>query len=217
MIRLYNISTGWLGRKQEDSEHLTVKEGHVKLTVVENVKPEFNPETQYLEQYEIIDVEDATWTLLFVIEDYTAEQLEQRLLQQLEALESEIDFQAVKSLLKTDEVTIHNVAQQATFQDVWKPGLLLEANKHYKYIDGHVYRSLVAQTAFMHFLPPDTPTTYFRIRPIGVYLPWQQPLGAHDTYQVDEVCTHNGFRWINTSPNNAFAPGVFGWTNQGPE
>ena len=41
--------------------------------------------------------------------------------------------------------------------------------------------------------------------------PWVQPLGAHDSYRLGAVVTHDGKTWKNTSDGNAFAPGVFGW------
>jgi hypothetical protein len=30
-------------------------------------------------------------------------------------------------------------------------------------------------------------------------------------YQVGEIATYGGQTWINESPNNSYAPGVFGW------
>ncbi len=46
-------------------------------------------------------------------------------------------------------------------------------------------------------------------------LPWVQPTGAHDSYQVGNKVTHKGFTWECTtgdgSGNNSWEPGVYGW------
>lgn len=39
---------------------------------------------------------------------------------------------------------------------------------------------------------------------------WVQPAGSVGLWQVNDIATHNGQTWRNTSANNAFAPGVFG-------
>jgi len=51
---------------------------------------------------------------------------------------------------------------------------------------------------------------------------WIQPAGAQDAYPLTDVrgdparVTFNGNIWENTSPDNTFQPGVFGWTDLGP-
>lgn len=49
---------------------------------------------------------------------------------------------------------------------------------------------------------PETPNEYDE---------WKQPTGAHDAYDVGAIVSYNGKIWINTSPANTYAPGVFGW------
>lgn len=41
--------------------------------------------------------------------------------------------------------------------------------------------------------------------------PWVQPTGAHDTYALDAIVTHDGKTWQSTTPNNVWTPGVSGW------
>lgn len=43
------------------------------------------------------------------------------------------------------------------------------------------------------------------------YDEWKQPTGAHDAYDVGAIVSYNDKIWINTSPANIYAPGVFGW------
>ena len=40
---------------------------------------------------------------------------------------------------------------------------------------------------------------------------WVQPSGAHDAYPVGAKVFYNDKYWINTSPANIYAPGVYGW------
>lgn len=47
--------------------------------------------------------------------------------------------------------------------------------------------------------------------PGGEILPWVQPQGAHDAYQIGDQVTYNGSTWESTAANNVWAPGVYGW------
>lgn len=40
---------------------------------------------------------------------------------------------------------------------------------------------------------------------------WVQSAGSVGVWQVNDEATHNGKTWHNTSANNSFEPGVFGW------
>lgn len=48
---------------------------------------------------------------------------------------------------------------------------------------------------------------------------WVQPAGAHDAYKLGDKVTHNGRVWECTQVDgggvNAYAPGVWGWTDIG--
>lgn len=47
--------------------------------------------------------------------------------------------------------------------------------------------------------------------PVGEYLPWVQPAGAHDAYPEGWIVTHGGKEWKSTTPANVWEPGVTGW------
>ena len=42
-------------------------------------------------------------------------------------------------------------------------------------------------------------------------LPWVQPTGSHDAYQIDAEVTHAEQTWTSTVANNTWEPGVYGW------
>lgn len=50
----------------------------------------------------------------------------------------------------------------------------------------------------------------------GGYPLWIQPMGAHDAYKVGAIVEHKGTLWRNTSDNNVWEPGVFGWEQYDP-
>ena len=40
---------------------------------------------------------------------------------------------------------------------------------------------------------------------------WVRPTGAHDSYALGDVVTHDGTTWVSTTPANVWEPGVSGW------
>lgn len=40
---------------------------------------------------------------------------------------------------------------------------------------------------------------------------WVQPTGAHDSYTVGAIVTHDGQTWESLTPANVWEPGVSGW------
>lgn len=74
--------------------------------------------------------------------------------------------------------------------NVWEPGV------------GAQWEEVVEEAA-----PDPTPDP----DPEPTIEPWVQPEGAHDTYQIDDMVTHNGQTWISTAENNSWEPGVYGW------
>ena len=61
---------------------------------------------------------------------------------------------------------------------------------------------------------PDTTPDLFKkvgVTDDGVPL-WTPPLGKKDQYSKGDVVWHDGKKWTSTINNNAFEPGVQGWT-----
>ena len=42
-------------------------------------------------------------------------------------------------------------------------------------------------------------------------VPWVQPTGAQDAYNMNDVVSHNGQFWRSLTPANVWEPGVSGW------
>ena len=84
--------------------------------------------------------------------------------------------------------------------------------------DGHTYRNISGQ--WLSHSPYEYPRGYECLDcvPAGEWPQWVQPTGAHDAYILGAKVTHNGRLWECTQVNggvNAYAPGVWGWTDVG--
>lgn len=111
---------------------------------------------------------------------------------------------------KAEDQTAKAWVQPTGAHDVFKLGEVVEHNGR-KYVSNHPTNSWEPGTL-----------TYLNLWiEIGAaesneILPWVQPTGAHDSYQVGDKVTHNGFTWECTagdaSGSNSWEPGVYGWT-----
>ena len=92
----------------------------------------------------------------------------------------------------------------------WEVGKSYEANARVLY-DGHLYKVVQAHTSQADWSPEATPALFSEVAKPGEILPWKQPQGAHDAYNIGDKVTHNGKTWVCTSDANVYEPGVFGW------
>lgn len=76
--------------------------------------------------------------------------------------------------------------------------------KEYECLQGHVTQA--------DWTPPAVGALWREVvaEPEGP-LPWVQPTGAHDAYQLGAQVTYGGFTWQSTINANVWAPGVYGW------
>ncbi len=97
----------------------------------------------------------------------------------------------------------------------WEVGIPVEANQKYQAFDGlelKLYRVVQAHTTQEGWEPPITPALFARVALPDEILPWVQPTGAHDSYQLGDRVTHNGQTWESTHNGaNSWEPGVYGW------
>jgi hypothetical protein len=63
---------------------------------------------------------------------------------------------------------------------------------------------------FAEFVTEDFPGSEQAVPPL-----WVAPTGSIGAWMRNDEVEHNGYRCRNTSDNNSFAPGVWGWTNLG--
>jgi hypothetical protein len=97
---------------------------------------------------------------------------------------------------------------------LWQPDKGYSVNQKVKFVHEQklkLYRVNQGHTSQLGWEPPNVPALFTVIAPPGQVLPWVQPLGHHDAYQVGNIVSYNGQNWISTAANNVWEPGVFGW------
>lgn len=78
--------------------------------------------------------------------------------------------------------------------------------------EGKLYRCLQAHTSQESWTPTSAPSLWKEIGdPTAEYPEWSQPLSATDAYGLGDKVSHNGKRWVSTTANNVWEPGVYGW------
>lgn len=100
---------------------------------------------------------------------------------------------------------------------VWKPDTAYKAGEILSYGentvgDPQLYKIAQAHTSQADWTPDITLSLY---TPIGLtsagYPMWAQPVGAHDSYAVDDIVDYYGTLYRSTVDGNVWEPGVFGW------
>jgi hypothetical protein len=86
-----------------------------------------------------------------------------------------------------------------------------------KYLD-KVYQCLQAHMTLENWTPPATPALWQEVVETPIeYLPWKQPTGAHDAYNIGDKVTFNGHLWESLINANVWSPTVYpaGWKDLG--
>lgn len=84
--------------------------------------------------------------------------------------------------------------------------------------DGETYRCLQAHVTQTDWTPPAVPAIWELVQDEpDEYLPWVQPTGAHDAYNIGDRVTFNGHLWESRINANVWSPAVYpaGWLDLG--
>ena len=93
----------------------------------------------------------------------------------------------------------------------WQSGITYVVGCMRRYND-ILYKCVQAHTSQDDWTP-DVSAALWSVAgdPTEEYPKWSQPIGAHDTYNIDDKVTHNDKKWISTCNGNVWEPGVYGW------
>ena len=88
-----------------------------------------------------------------------------------------------------------------------------------KYVIGNLrtfgeklYKCVQNHTSQADWTPDKTPALWVLAGdPAEEWPEWSQPVGAHDAYNKEDKCSHNGKHWVSDYDGNVWEPGVFGW------
>lgn len=99
----------------------------------------------------------------------------------------------------------------------WAIGKAYAADDRIRYGE-KLYRCVQAHTSQADWIPPDTPALWTEVAKPGEISVWKQPSGAQDTYNKGDRVWYpekDTDVWVSDIDNNAWQPGVFGWTKEG--
>lgn len=134
-------------------------------------------------------------------------------MQKEQAIQEKLKNQVVEEFQSIDDNT--ELLENSFMFPFWEVGIPVEVNKKYQAFDGlelKLYRVVQAHTTQEGWEPPTTPALFARVALPDEILPWVQPTGAHDSYQLGDRVTHKGQTWESTHNGaNSWEPGVYGW------
>ena len=112
---------------------------------------------------------------------------------------------SVASLNDTDAFEV------PTLFPTWADGKSYLADERACY-SGILYRCITPHTSQADWTPDKVASLWVRIDDPSIEYPrWSQPVGSHDSYAVGARVSYNGKKWVNTKPDNPYAPDVYGW------
>lgn len=132
--------------------------------------------------------------------------------QQADNADAVIHASELRALLATQIAMIDmaDVDNFASLFPAWRVGesVIVDDRRQYQ---GVVWKVVQAHTTQADWPPDLVPAIWGRVNPPNVILPWVQPQGSFDAYQIGDKVTHNGQTWISTAADNVWEPGVYGW------
>ena len=175
--------------------------------------PSYNSNTEKLGDL-VVDGDTITYEIVSLSE----EELKSRIasnaeMQKEQAIQDRLKNQVVEEFQGIEDDT--ELLENSFMFPFWEVGISVVANQKYQAFDGvelKLYKVVQTHTTQEGWDPPVTPSLFVRIAPPGEILPWVQPAGAHDSYQLGDQVTHNGQTWESThNGDNSWEPGVYGW------
>lgn len=91
----------------------------------------------------------------------------------------------------------------------WQPGRIVQKGDIVVH-EGGRYRCLQGHIAQADWAPDIAVSLFAALR--ADWDDWAQPLGDQDAYMAGDRVSHLGTRWTSDMDNNAWEPGIFGWT-----
>lgn len=137
---------------------------------------------------------------------YTEEELMERRITSQTAV-------AVQMLVVQADLPDEKALQVEALYPEWEVGGVYVTSDIRRYND-ELYRALQNSTGTTEHTPDIATSLWKRILPAeepGGYLPWVQPLGATDAYNIGDRVTHKDKVWESTVDGNVWEPGVYGW------
>lgn len=110
------------------------------------------------------------------------------------------------------ELTDEDALQVPLLYRQWKPNIKYVVNERIQH-EGILYKVLITHTSQETWTPDVSPSLFARVLiPDPTVIPdWVQP-DSTNPYMTGDKVKHNGSTWQSDVDNNAWEPGVYGWT-----
>lgn len=179
-------------------------------------QPAFNTETHYKGDL-IYDGENDIVT--YEVIAYTPLEIEERTKNQVLAQVESDRFQKLEEAKeKAIMDTFHAISDpaealenQAIFPLWSSESVAVKAGEKYQAFDGlelKLFEVIQPHTTQEGWHPVDTPALWKRVALPDQILPWVQPTGAHDAYNIGDKVSYQGQNYESTVNANVYAPGV---------
>ena len=152
--------------------------------------------------------------------DKTIEELQAEREAVLDAIENDMDIQAMKRLLRiltadilqADTVTSEQLADLATIYPQYRVGKTYIPDEVFA-LDSDLFKVIQAHTSQADWKPESTPALYTKFIPPGQVAEWVQPTGGHDAYNTGDRVLFNGSTYESLINANVWSPTAYpaGW------
>ena len=117
----------------------------------------------------------------------------------------------INALIRLRDAATDEAALEAVdIYPEWRTDTAYSVDERIAY-NGLLYRCVQAHTSQAEWSPDLTPALWARVS-VEEWPEWVQPTGAQDAYMAGDKVSHNGKHWVSAVDNNAWEPGVYGWT-----
>lgn len=179
------------------------------------IKPDFNPDTEYLGEI-FLDEEEDVFT--YTVESRSIEEIQADILRNAQIDKDNLINQIMKAQIEAeaqqddDDTALNNQA----IYPIWKFPFYYELDFKCQHFNEEnelvLYKCIQPHESQENWKPKDVPALFVRVAKEGEILDWIQPIGAHDAYQTGDKVKHLGEIWISDVDNNVWEPGVYGWS-----
>jgi hypothetical protein len=212
------IPRSWESRPNQMNYHKLPLEEHIQDGWREYIRPTLS-ENQILGELFFDDENDVvTNRVINLTSDEILARDTQRILSEAEMRKEDIIQQKLKddALNYFQALPAEDALQNKEVYPMWSQKLeFVEApHKYLQVIDAELVLWEVVQSHVPKdypFEPSELQALWKRVALPDQILPWSQPLGGHDAYQIGDEVIHKEQNWVSTHANNVWEPGVFGW------
>lgn len=164
--------------------------------------------------------DEANDVVTYEVTEKTQQEIEAEVMAQAQKAQEEA-LMAIKNSIILSEIQKfedEDALQNKSAYPLWEAGVYVAVGEKRQDLGENnelrLFKCVQAHTTQADWRPKDTPAMWVEIVPYGVIHVWQQPLGAHDAYQIGDLVhfpTESDPVYRNTIANNVYAPNVYGW------